>query len=548
LLTNSTSVQDILSIVKDNLSELNVINVSTAFSRIGKMATQRSFYPRHLTADEAFQGLMQRTRDFARDGKFPARSLANTLHSVAKLCASRRVDVADGAMKETLKGLESAVVRATPSMVPQALANTLWAYATLGRAPEPETWRALETTAAHVAPDMVPQALANTLWAYATLGRAPEPETWEALETAAVRVAPSMVAQDLANTLWAYATLGRAPEPKTWRALETTAVRVAPSMVPQNLANTLWAYATLGRAPEPETWRALETAAVRVAPSMVPQALGNTLWAYATLGRAPEAETWEALETTAVRVAPSMVPQNLANTLWAYAMLGRAPEPETWRALETAAVRVAPDMVPQALANTVWAYTSLSSLRDVVLPSSYAAVWELVCNMEARDLTAADRMMLFHSHLMHQSFLSSRATINISTPPWLMVEARDAWMSQVHNNVIVSKQQRKLAQILEKLGVRHEVEHVTDDGYFSIDIYLLDHDIAVEFDGPSHFYSNGDSSSRTAKTELRDLFLGQRCNKVLTVPWFEFGNLNALGAVKHTLYVRELLAEEGIVV
>jgi hypothetical protein len=472
LLTNSTSVQDILSIVKDNLSELNVINVSTAFSRIGKMATQRSFYPRHLTADEAFQGLMQRTRDFARDGKFPARSLANTLHSVAKLCASRRVDVADGAMKETLKGLESAVVRATPSMVPQALANTLWAYATLGRAPEPETWRALETTAAHVAPDMVPQALANTLWAYATLGRAPEPETWEALETAAVRVAPSMVAQDLANTLWAYATLGRAPEPKTWRALETTAVRVA----------------------------------------------------------------------------PSMVPQNLANTLWAYAMLGRAPEPETWRALETAAVRVAPDMVPQALANTVWAYTSLSSLRDVVLPSSYAAVWELVCNMEARDLTAADRMMLFHSHLMHQSFLSSRATINISTPPWLMVEARDAWMSQVHNNVIVSKQQRKLAQILEKLGVRHEVEHVTDDGYFSIDIYLLDHDIAVEFDGPSHFYSNGDSSSRTAKTELRDLFLGQRCNKVLTVPWFEFGNLNALGAVKHTLYVRELLAEEGIVV
>jgi hypothetical protein len=118
----------------------------------------------------------------------------------------------------------------------------------------------------------------------------------------------------------------------------------------------------------------------------------------------------------------------------------------------------------------------------------------------------------------------------------------------VHNNVIVSKQQRKLAQILEKLGVRHEVEHVTDDGYFSIDIYLLDHDIAVEFDGPSHFYSNGDSSSRTAKTELRDLFLGQRCNKVLTVPWFEFGNLNALGAVKHTLYVRELLAEEGIVV
>jgi len=79
------------------------------------------------------------------------------------------------------------------------------------------------------------------------------------------------------------------------------------------------------------------------------------------------------------------VSQALSNTLWAYATLGRVPEAETWEALETAAVRVAPGMVPQALANTLWAYTSLSSLRDVILPLSYAAMWELMCNMEACD-------------------------------------------------------------------------------------------------------------------------------------------------------------------
>jgi hypothetical protein len=175
--------------------------------------------------------------------------------------------------------------------------------------------------------------------------------------------------------------------------------------------------------------------------------------------------------------------------------------------------------------------------------------------MEARDFIAEQQIMLFHSHLMHQSFLSSRAPTNISAPPWLMVEARDAWMSQLHDDVTISRSQRELAQILDKLGVRHEVEHVTDDGYFSIDIYLPDHDIAVEFDGPSHYYSNGESSpedgdgttTRTAKTELRDLFLGQRCAKVLTVPWFEYSKFNA-SAVERTLYVRELLAKEGIVV
>jgi hypothetical protein len=279
------------------------------------------------------------------------------------------------------------------------------------------------------------------------------------------------------------------------------------------------------------------------------------VWAYATLGRASEPETWRALETAAVRVASSMNPQDLADIVWAYATLGRAPEPETWKALETAAVRVAPGMVPQNLASTVWAYASLSSLRDVIVPSSYAAVWELVCNMEACDFIAEGQTMLFHSHLMHQSFLSSRAPTNISTPPWLMVEARDAWTSQLHDDVTVSRSQRELAQILDKLGVRHQVEHVTDDGYFSIDIYLPDHDIAVEFDGPSHYYHNSDSSpgggdgmtTRTAKTELRDLFLGQRCAKVLTVPWFESNWFNA-SVVKRTSYVRELLAKEGIVV
>ena len=177
--------------------------------------------------------------------------------------------------------------------------------------------------------------------------------------------------------------------------------------------------------------------------------------------------------------------------------------------------------------------------------------------MEAYDFIFEQRMMLFHAHLMHQSFLSSRAPTNISTPPWLMVEAREAWISQSHDDVTVSRSQQELAHILDKLGVRHELEYVTEDGYFSIDIYLpeSDHDIAMEYDGPSHYYSSDISSlgggdgttTKNAKMELRDLFLGQRCTKVLTVPWFEFSKFNA-SAMKRTLYVRELLAKEGIVV
>jgi hypothetical protein len=73
-----------------------------------------------------------------------------------------------------------------------------------------------------------------------------------------------------------------------------------------------------------------------------------------------------------------------------------------------------------------------------------------------------------------------------------------------------------------------------DDGYFSMDIYLREYDVAVEFDGPTHYYHNStDSSSssrdasmtRNAKTELRDLFLAKQCAKVVTVPWFEWHHL-----------------------
>jgi hypothetical protein len=131
LLTDATHAQDILSIVRNNLDELNDVNVSTAFSRLGRMAKQRDF-PGDLTGDEAFRGLLRRARDFALNGKFSARSLANVFHAIAKLSATRLLDVTDGTVEETWAALDGAAVRAAPDMKPQELANTLWAYATLG--------------------------------------------------------------------------------------------------------------------------------------------------------------------------------------------------------------------------------------------------------------------------------------------------------------------------------------------------------------------------------------------------------------------------------
>ena len=61
--------------------------------------------------------------------------------------------------------------------------------------------------AVRVAPEMNAQAVANTLWAYATLDCSPEEKALIALGAAAVRVAPEINAQAVANTLRAYAAL-----------------------------------------------------------------------------------------------------------------------------------------------------------------------------------------------------------------------------------------------------------------------------------------------------------------------------------------------------
>jgi G:T-mismatch repair DNA endonuclease (very short patch repair protein) len=513
-ITNAASPQDVLSVLTAYLHALNHIHVSTAFNVLGKMA--KDFSPQVLTADEGFQALLRLTRDFAENRKLDTQAVANATHGIAKLHEAGRLG---GSVDDTLVALEIDAVRVAPKMNSQNVANTVYAYSVLGRTPGDETRAALEAAVRRVAPDMQPQHVSNTVWGYATLKRMSGGQGY----------------------------LGD----ETWTALEAAAVRVAPDMIPQNLSNLVWGFSTLGRMPRDETWAALEAAAGRVARGLKPQELANLVWGYAKLGRMPGDKTWTALDAAAGRVAPGMISQNLANTVLSYATLGRMPGDETWAALDAAAGRVAPGMESQGLANLVWGYAALSTLRDVELPSCHAAVWDRVCGLEARDFNHEQLCMLFQAHLMHNS---SDASPSLAYPAWLMKEARDAWRRDVRDDNTVSDAQRDLARVFGELGVKHQVARVTDDGYFSTDIYLPEHDVAVEFGCYWHYYHDStDSSSsssrdasmtKTAKTELRDFFLAKQCAKVVTVPYYEFDRVRH-SPEKLRLYVKEKLAKEA---
>ena len=72
---------------------------------------------------------------------------------------------------------------------------------------------------------------------------------------------------------------------------------------------------------------------------------------------------------------------------------------------------------------------------------------------------------------------------DVQFPPWIMHEARGAWMRNARTDVKVSRSHREIATILPELGIPHGIERVTNDGYFSVDVYIPDGNIALEFDG-----------------------------------------------------------------
>jgi hypothetical protein len=70
-----------------------------------------------------------------------------------------------------------------------------------------ESEMGLEGRAEALAGTFNAQNVANTLWAYATMGREPGAGVMRGLEGRAEALADTFKAQDVANTLWAYATM-----------------------------------------------------------------------------------------------------------------------------------------------------------------------------------------------------------------------------------------------------------------------------------------------------------------------------------------------------
>jgi hypothetical protein len=251
------------------------------------------------------------------------------------------------------------------------------------------------------------------------------------------------------------------------------------------------------------------------------QDVANTIWGLATLGwQAAERMMRGALEGAAVRVAPSMNAQNVANTIWGLATLGwQAAEGMMRGALEGAAVRVAPSMNAQNVANTIWGLATLGWQAS----SDFAAVFQQRVQASNHELGllqlgAAGLSQLLQAHVASQ-FLDLGL---ITLPPSMLQVAVQAHRDRARM-VTVSNGQREVGESLRRLGISHNLEYITADGLFGIDLAIVDRRIALEFDGPSHFTTN--TLEPLGHTRLRDRLLSAMGWRVVSIPFFEWDRL-----------------------
>jgi hypothetical protein len=143
---------------------------------------------------------------------------------------------------------------------------------------------------------------------------------------------------------------------------------------------------------------------------------------------------------------------------------------------------------------------------------------DLVHHSRRSQLSTMHLAQLLQAHLASQ-FLG----LGLVTLPPAMLEVAVKARREEASKVTVSKSQREVGDSLRRLGIPHELEYVTADGLFSIDLAMVDRRIAIEFDGPLHFTTN--TLEPLGHTRLRNRLLSAMGWHVVCIPFFDWDRL-----------------------
>ena len=170
--SKKTSPQQLTVRIKDckNSGDLHELlsQQGATFDHIHVSAAWSKFKSMQRRGDRGTRIEVVRTLQELTESQMPnmnGRAVANILHAIAK---AKAADTAS--MKQLVQTLMAKATTVLQSFDPQAVANTVWALATMGVTPEAGLLRAMQGRATAVAGEFNLQDVANTLWAHTCLG------------------------------------------------------------------------------------------------------------------------------------------------------------------------------------------------------------------------------------------------------------------------------------------------------------------------------------------------------------------------------------------
>lgn len=423
---------------------------------------------------------------------------------------------------EVIAAIDGALMRAIetqPEMFSsQSVSNILWAA---GNHPQgvyfSERLLAALAEMSHAKfSAFTPQGLSNTLWGFASIGYNPGPAFLLEVREAWEQEGHSYNITESANMLWAFQTLKENPGEACLRMLSRRMLDLPDEdLQVQTIANMMYSLAQIDFLPEKSTMERIEDTCVmhlrRPDNYTVAHGLTNLLWAFGTLRYKPGEEFFAAFNDRCMQQIAEISDQGVSNMILMYATLNHNPGPVFLDALAQRCVELMDDFAPQGVANTIWGWALLDYWPSAELVELYR---RRLAGMDIGSLSRIDLVQLFQANLAFETFSKYEPLLTGE----LLETARAYWVETSTERVSVSNLQREVSQVLTRMGLPHEMEYMTQDKLFSVDITLRGRKVAIEVDGPTHFLRNmptervGSDASRHKLMELKGWTVRTSCS------------------------------------
>ena len=454
---------------------------------------------------------------------------------------------------EALDRLAKMTYAKFPEFTTQGLANTLWGFAAANYHPGEGLFKEIRRAWVEKGDGYSVIELNNMLWAMHTLKASPGRKVFASVHArvaalcAADADAPRGESAELtfnhaANFMYHMAQYEELPSPATMVRLEEAMLRKIAARGGETVRRTDGDSSDDASSEAREKASALRTrrrsgrrderadprepgegcfvsasATRRAADAIQPHLVSNTLWAFSVLRYKPGAALLRAFDDLVEARVEDYTDQSLSMTVFAYANLAFEPKRGTLeKLLRECETRVTSGgFTAQGLANSFWGWAVLGA-SSPRLVAAYARRFAEAddedrpgdAGSDAKNaLSRVDLVQIYQASLAFAHCEVSRdgelecdvtepnaleAGSNPGSNPLrgaLLERAKAVWEQTSTGRVTISSLHREVSETLTRMAVPHEIEAVADDN-FSLDIALRGRAVAIEVDGPSHFFAN----------------------------------------------------------